>query len=125
MLKGDCLTAECNHVRAAAVAAFALRRRRRRDELKSLRPSPSTPAVPPPGSPRSPALDRGGFAPAPKQAPAQPPKQAAPPSAAASAAPGGDPPAGKTSVIPYSQYRKSRLNSIRSDLGLTGGVVWL
>ena len=27
---------------------------------------------------------------------------------------------GKTNVIPYSQYRKSRLDSIRNDLGLQG-----
>lgn len=30
---------------------------------------------------------------------------------------------GKTNVIPYSQYRKSRLDSIRNDLGLQGGTL--
>ena len=29
---------------------------------------------------------------------------------------------GKTNVIPYSQYRKSRLDSIRNDLGLQGNL---
>lgn len=40
-------------------------------------------------------------------------------SVTASAAP-ETPKAGKTNVIPYSQYRKSRLDSIRNDLGLSG-----
>lgn len=41
------------------------------------------------------------------------------PSVTASAAP-DTPKSGKTNVIPYSQYRKSRLDSIRNDLGLSG-----
>ena len=46
-------------LRAALAAFLVVRRRRRSAHFKSLRPSPSTPATPPPGSPRSPALDRG------------------------------------------------------------------
>lgn len=41
------------------------------------------------------------------------------PNVTASAAP-DTPKSGKTNVIPYSQYRKSRLDSIRNDLGLSG-----
>jgi hypothetical protein len=72
--------------------------------MKSLRPSPSHPAVPPPNSPRSPALQRGAFADGgggkPNQAAAAQPAMA-----------------GKQNVIPYAQYRKSRLDSIRSLSG--------
>ena len=82
--------------------------------MKALRPSPSHPAVPPPNSPRSPALERGAFADGkPYQGQQQQPLGGG----------GGPAPmAGKQSVIPYSQYRKSRLDSIRSDLGLSGAL---
>ncbi|BDA47649.1 probable LRR receptor-like serine/threonine-protein kinase at N-terminal half [Coccomyxa sp. Obi] len=99
---------------AALVAFFVARRRRAREDRKSLKPSPSVPAVPPPTSPQSPALTRGRSAEAGTKSP-----RVAGSSVTASAAP-DTPKAGKTNVIPYSQYRKSRLDSIRNDLGLSG-----
>jgi len=106
------------------VAVFVARRRRRRLDAKSLKPSPSVPAVPPPTSPQSPALARGRSNEAGAKSPCTAPGAAAvtagPGPGAASPAAAAAPAAGKTNVIPYSQYRKSRLDSIRNDLGLSG-----
>ncbi|CAL8471905.1 g11447 [Coccomyxa elongata] len=99
---------------AALVAFFVARRRRAREDRKSLKPSPSVPAVPPPTSPQSPALVRGRSFEAGTKRPG-----VVGSSVTASAAP-DTPKSGKTNVIPYSQYRKSRLDSIRNDLGLSG-----
>ena len=90
-------------------------RRRRRDDRKSLKPSPSTPAVPPPTSPvaRQRSFDRaasgggGSFTSVGNRPRSQTEMERQ-----------GS--GGKTNVIPYSQYRKSRLDSIRNDLGLQG-----
>ena len=100
----------------AVIGCLMLRqRRRRRDDRKSLKPSPSTPAVPPPTSPvaRQRSFDR-----------------AASGGGSSFTSVGNRPRSqtemerqgsgGKTNVIPYSQYRKSRLDSIRNDLGLQG-----
>ena len=101
--------------RAALVALLAAQRQQRKRAVKSLRPSPSTPAAPPPTSPRSPALDRGR-----SLSDRGAPPASLRPGMQGAAAGQSDAMAGKTNVIPYSQYRKSRLDSIRSDLGLTG-----
>ena len=100
----------------AVIGCLMLRqRRRRRDDRKSLKPSPSTPAVPPPTSPvtRQRSFDRaasgggGSFTSVGNRPRSQTEMERQ-----------GS--GGKTNVIPYSQYRKSRLDSIRNDLGLQG-----
>lgn len=117
------------------VGCFALRqRRRRRADAKTLKSSPSTPAVPPPTSPvlqRQRSMDSSGgsftksggsftksggsftksggsFS----NVGARPRSQTEQQMERTSS--------GKTHVIPYAQYKKSRLDSIRNDLGLQG-----
>ena len=110
------------------VGCLALRsRRRRRADAKTLKSSPSTPAVPPPTSPvlqRQRSMDSSGgsftktggsftqsggsFS----NVGARPRSQTEQQMERTSS--------GKTHVIPYSQYKKSRLDSIRNDLGLQG-----
>lgn len=105
----------------AALALFLVRRRRRaRADRKSLKPSPSVPAVPPPTSPQSPALVRGRS----NEAGTKSPRVVSPTATAGLAAPDAAK-AGKTNVIPYSQYRRSRLDSIRNDLGLSGAHLYI
>ena len=117
------------------VGCLALRqRRRRRADAKTLKSSPSTPAVPPPTSPvlqRQRSMDSSGgsftksggsftksggsftksggsFS----NVGARPRSQTEQQMERTSS--------GKTNVIPYAQYRKSRLDSIRTDIGLQG-----
>ena len=120
------------------VGCLALRqRRRRRADAKTLKSSPSTPAVPPPTSPvlqRQRSMDSSGgsftksggsftksggsfsksggsFS----NVGARPRSQTEQQMERTSS--------GKTHVIPYAQYKKSRLDLIRNDLGLQGAGV--
>jgi len=89
--------------------------RRRRAPVKSVHSKP-TPAYEPPTDPypAKPAKGAGAAMQRPLIA-----------SAAAPSAGGGGvgrpaPAAAKSAVVPYSQYRRSRLDAIRSDLGISG-----
>ncbi len=100
---------------AACAGAAVLLCRRRRAPVKSVHSKP-TPAYEPPTDPypAKPAKGAGAAMQRPLIA-----------SAAAPSAGGGGvgrpaPAAAKSAVVPYSQYRRSRLDAIRSDLGISG-----
>jgi len=105
---------------ARAGAAVLLCRRRRATPVKSVHSKP-TPAYEPPTDPypAKPAAKGAGAA---MQRPLI--ASAAAPSAGGGAAGRPAPAAAKSTVVPYSQYRRSRLDAIRSDLGISGAAPW-